>query len=250
MFELAARVALVTGAGQNQGAGIARTLARQGAAVAVNDLVAERAEAVCEEIQSEGGSAMALPFDVADYAAVTAAVAKAAAKLGPVGVLVNNAGIPAGMGMKRFVETLPEDWKAFVDINLYGVMNCCHAVIGDMRERGFGRVITISSSAAQVGLPLGVTAYGAGKAGALSFMRHLAMENVRRGITSNSIALGLMSNAVSSDDPATAALAETVPTGRLGTPDDVAAACVFLASDEAAWITGQTLGVNGGSVTS
>jgi len=250
MFDLAGRVALVTGAGQNQGAGIARTLARQGAAVAVNDLVPERAQAVCEEIRSAGGRALAAPFDVGDYAAVTAAVANVEAELGPVDVLVNNAGVPAGMALTPFVETLPEDWRSFVDLNLYGVMNCCRAVIEGMRERGFGRVITISSGAGQTGLPIGVTAYGAGKGGGIAFMRHLAIESAGAAVTANSVSLGMMSNAVQGDDATTQALARTVPLRRLGTPDDVAAACVFLASDEAGWITGQTLGVNGGSLTS
>ena len=248
MFDLSGRVALITGAGQNQGAGIARALAAQGAAVAVNDLHAERAERVAGEIAARGSRAIAAPFDVADFAAVSRSVAAISRALGPIDVLVNNAGIPEGMGVAQFRTTQPEAWRAYIDVNLYGVMNCCRAVIEGMCARGFGRVITISSGAGQTGLALGVSAYAAGKGGQIAFMRHLALENARAGVTANTLALGLMSNAGNSE--VTAALAKTVPTGRLGTPDDVGAACVFLASNEASWLTGQTIGLNGGNLTS
>ena len=138
--------------------------------------------------------------------------------------------------------------RIYIDVNLYGVMNCCRAVIEGMCTRGFGRVITISSGAGQAGLAMGVSAYAAGKGGQIAFMRHLALENARAGVTANTLALGLMSNAGGSE--VTAALAKTVPTGRLGTPEDVGAACVFLASNEASWLTGQTIGLNGGNLTS
>jgi 3-oxoacyl-[acyl-carrier protein] reductase len=120
-------------------------------------------------------------------------------------------------------------------------------VIEGMCERGFGRVVTISSGAGQVGLPIGVSLYGAGKGGAIAFMRHLAVELARSGVTANTLALGLMSNAGDAD--ATRGLAGTIPVGRLGTPEDVGAAVVYLASAEAGWLTGQTIGLNGGSVT-
>jgi 3-oxoacyl-[acyl-carrier protein] reductase len=248
VFELTGRVALVTGAGQNQGAGIARALASRGAAVAVNDLVGERAEAVAKEIASRGGRALAVPFDVTDLAAVRAAVARIERELGPIDVLVNNAGVPEGMGVAQFRQMDPAQWRRYVDLNLYGVVNCCKAVIDGMCERRFGRVITISSGAGQTGLALGVSLYAAGKGGAISFMRHLALETARAGVTANTLSLGLMSNAGNAG--VTAALAQTVPVGRLGTPEDVGAACVYLASDEAAWLTGQTIGLNGGNLTS
>ncbi len=248
MFDLTGRVALITGAGQNQGAGIARALAAQGAAVVVNDLHAERAERVAAEIAARGGRALAAPFDVADFAAVSRGIDASVRALGPIDILVNNAGIPEGMGVAQFRTTQPEAWRAYIDVNVYGVMNCCRAVIEGMCARGFGRVITISSGAGQSGLALGVSAYAAGKGGQIAFMRHLALENARAGVTANTLALGLMSNAGGSD--VTAALAKTVPTGRLGTPEDVGAACVFLASNEASWLTGQTIGLNGGNLTS
>jgi NAD(P)-dependent dehydrogenase (short-subunit alcohol dehydrogenase family) len=117
-----------------------------------------------------------------------------------------------------------------------------------MCERRFGRIVTISSGAGVVGIPMGISLYGAGKGGALSFMRHLALEVAGAGVTCNSLTLGLMSHA--GDEAFTRAIAPTVPVGRLGTPEDVGAAVVWLASDEAAWVTGQTIGVNGGSFTS
>jgi NAD(P)-dependent dehydrogenase (short-subunit alcohol dehydrogenase family) len=248
MFDLSGRVALVTGAGQNQGAGIARALAARGAAVAVNDLHDTRAERTAREITARGARALAVPFDVTDFAAVTAGVARVAAELGPVDVLVNNAGIPEGMGVAQFRATQPEAWRPFIDVNVYGVMNCVRAVLDGMCARGFGRIITIASGAGQAGLALGVSAYAAGKGGQIAFMRHVALENARAGITANTLALGLMSNAGGSE--VTAALAKTVPVGRLGTPEDVGAACVFLASNEASWLTGQTIGLNGGNLTS
>jgi len=248
MFDLTGRVALVTGAGQNQGAGIARALAAQGAAVAVNDLHADRAERVSEEIRKAGGRALAVAFDVADFAAITSALERVGSALGAIDVLVNNAGIPEGMGLVQFRDTQPAAWRPYIDVNVYGVMNCVRAVLDGMCARHFGRIITISSGAGQTGLAIGVSAYAASKGGQIAFMRHVAMENARSGVTANTLALGLMSNAGNSD--ATAALAKSVPVGRLGTPEDVGAACVFLASNEASWLTGQTIGLNGGNLTS
>ena len=141
MFELTGRVALVTGAGQNQGAGIARALARRGAAVAVNDLHAERAERVVAEIRASGGRASAAPFDVTGYAAVADGTARVARELGAIDVLVNNAGIPEGMGVAQFRDTQPEAWRPYIDVNVYGVMNCVRAVLASMRERRFGRIV-------------------------------------------------------------------------------------------------------------
>jgi len=248
MFDLTGRVALVTGAGQNTGAGIARALAARGAAVAVNDLRAERAEAVVKGIEASGGRAVAAPFDVTCYDETRQGVADAESALGPVGILVNNAGVPAGMRLVPFREQGPDEWRAMVDLNLYGVVHCSRAVVDGMCERSWGRIVTISSGAGQVGLPIGVSLYGAGKGGAIAFMRHLAMELARSGVTANCLALGLMNNA--GDTDATRGLAATVPVGRMGTPEDVGAAVVFLSSPEAGWLTGQTIGLNGGAVTS
>ena len=248
MFELMGRVALVTGGGQNQGAGISRILAAQGAAVAVNDLFEDRAQAIAEEIAETGAKAIAAAFDVTDIESVRAGISKAENALGPLDVLVNNAGVPPGMGIAQFRDTDPADWRQYIDLNVYGVMNCSHVVISGMRERGFGRIITVSSGAGQTGLSLGVSSYAAGKGGQIAFMRHLAIENASSGVTANTISLGLMSNTDGSEE--TQGMERSIPVGRLGRPSDVGAAVAFLASDEAEWITGQTIGVNGGNLTS
>lgn len=247
MFELKGRVALVTGAGQNVGAGIARTLAAQGAAVAVNDYHAERAEHVASQITSAGGAAIAVPFDVTDPDAVAERVGDITSRLGTVDVLVNNAGTggpTAPMPMAPFADTEPSDWAAIIAVNLLGPMNCAKAVLASMISRKWGRIITISSGAGQIGMDIGVSPYAAGKAGAAGFMRHLAVENAKYGVTVNTISLGL----VLEDASAVAGLAKTIPVGRLGTPADVGALAVYLASDEAEWMTGQTIGLNGGSL--
>jgi 3-oxoacyl-[acyl-carrier protein] reductase len=248
VIDLDGRVALVTGAGRSVGAGIARTLAARGAAVAVNDVDPGRADCVAGELREAGAAAVAAVFDVTDGDAVEAGVATAADVLGPVDILVNNAGVPPGMGLTRFRELAREAWAPFVDLNLYGVLHCTKAVIDGMCERGWGRVVTISSGAGQVGLGIGVSLYAAGKGGAIRFMRHLALEVARRGVTANTLALGLMDN--QRDTESVAALAASVPVGRLGTAEDVGAAVAFLASDQAGWLTGQTIGLNGGSTTS
>ena len=248
MFDLTGRTALVTGAGQNTGAGIARTLASRGAAVAVNDLHEDRAAAVAQEIEAEGGEAFACAFDVTDLQAVQSGISRIEKNLGPLDILVNNAGVPDPFEPAAFTSMTPEDWARFVDLNLYGVVHCARAVIEGMCEREFGRVITISSGAGQIGLPMGISMYGAGKGGALAFMRHLAMEVAGRGVTANSLALGLMDHVGDADS--VAAMARTVPVGRLGTPEDVGAAVTYMASNEAGWLTGQTVGLNGGSTTS
>ncbi len=242
MFDLTGRTALVTGAGQNVGAGIARALAAQGATVVVNDLRAERADATVAAITAAGGQASSAEFDVTDYDAVAAAIDD----VGVVDILVNNAGNGGAetMGMVQFRDTEPAGWRGAIDVNLFGVLHCARAVINGMCDRGFGRVITISSGAGTTGLNIGVSPYAAGKGGAISFMRHLAAENARSGVTANCVALGLMQ--LSSSD-ATAALARTIPVGRVGTPADVGAICVYLASNEAEWFTGQTVQLNGGS---
>ena len=246
MFDLNGRVALVTGAGQGVGTGIAEMLARAGARVVVNDLHTDRAVAAAEQTP---GVELGLGFDVADIDAVRSAVDRIGREIGPIDVLVNNAGIPPTMGTTPFVDLTPEQWRPYVDVNLWGVANCTHATLPGMIERGFGRVIVISSGAGTTGLNIGVSMYGAGKAGALGLMRHLAVENGRKGVTVNALALGLMGKPDAEPTEVTAGMARQIPVGRLGLPADVGAACVWLASDEAEWVTGQTIHINGGSVT-
>jgi len=246
MFDLSGKTALVTGAGRNIGAGIARLLAQQGAAVAVNDLDEDRTRETGDAIRAAGGTAIAAPFDVTSLEDVADGIARAQAALGPIDILVNNAGVPAAMELVKFRDTTPEAWEPYLALNLYGVLHCTRTVIDGMCERGHGRVITISSAAGAVGFNLGVSLYGAGKGGAISFMRHLALEVARDGVTANSLALGLVLPAL---DATTASLAAQIPVGRVGTPEDIGALVIYLASDEAAWITGQTLHINGGAIT-
>jgi 3-oxoacyl-[acyl-carrier protein] reductase len=248
LFDLTGKTALVTGAGQGVGEGIARQLSRQGARLVINDLYAERAERSAGELARAGAAAIAAPFDVCDYDAVAQAARRIESDFGTVDILVNNAGVPPGMGIKKFHDTLPADWRAYVDVNIYGVMNASHVFLPAMCERGWGRIITIGSGAGTVGLDFGVSPYAAGKGGGMSFMRHLAIENARTGVTANTVAIGLIDN--QPEPEAIAAIARTIPVGRLGTPDDIGAFCVYLASPEASWMTGQTLHLNGGSVTS
>jgi NAD(P)-dependent dehydrogenase (short-subunit alcohol dehydrogenase family) len=247
MFDLTGRVALVTGAGQGIGAGVARCLAVQGATVLVNDIVEDRAASVADAIRSAGGLAEALAFDVTHREDVCERLLPR-----PIDIVVNNAGNAGATVMKPrpFREMDPEEWSAPIDVNLSGVMHTTHATLPGMVARGFGRLVTVSSGAGVVGLGIGVAPYGAGKGGAISFMRHMAIENATLGVTANSVALGMMEMTEVHDEALVAKLAATVPCGRLGTGDDLGPAVVWLASNEASWVTGQTIHVNGGSVTS
>jgi NAD(P)-dependent dehydrogenase (short-subunit alcohol dehydrogenase family) len=246
MFDLTGKTALVTGAGRGVGFGIARTLIDAGATVYVNDLLPERATEAAAKL---GPNAVALAFNVADGDEVDTVIAG----VGPIDILINNAGIPPSMRPVKFRDLPRSEWAPYVDVNLYGVLNCVKAVIDGMCERGWGRIITISSGAGTQGLNIGVSIYGAGKGGGISFMRHLAMECARDGVTANTLALGLMEREGSTGGEesrtVTANMTKQVPVGRLGTGEDIGYACVYLASNEAAWVTGQTIAVNGGSVT-
>jgi NAD(P)-dependent dehydrogenase (short-subunit alcohol dehydrogenase family) len=244
VFDLSGRTALVTGAGQNVGAGIARALATQGATVVVNDVVAARAEATASTIREGGGWAATAVFDVTDLADVESAVAA----IDAVDILVNNAGNAGAeqMGVAPFVEMEPDQWEGPIRVNLYGVLHCCRATVPRMVDRGWGRVITISSGAGTGGVNIGVSPYSAGKGGGIAFTRTLALEVAGSGVTANALALGLMGMP---DPTVTEHLARRIPVGRTGTPEDIGAACVWLASDEAAWVTAQTIQINGGSIT-
>lgn len=247
-FDLGTRTAIVTGAGRSVGQGIAVALAAAGARVVVNDLHADRAAATVGLITGAGGSAVAAVFDVTDAEAVAAGVEAGVAELGPIDVLVHNAGIAEAGMQAMFATSTPDDWRPTIDVNLFGALTMARAVLPGMVERGFGRIIQISSGASSQGLNIGVSAYGAAKAAAESLMRHIAVENGAHGVTANSLALGLMDNVAAGNSDALSRMARSIPVGRLGSPADVGAACVFLASDEAAWLTGQVVHLNGGTV--
>ena len=242
MFDLSGKVALVTGAGQHVGLGIARALAEQGAAVAVNDIVEDRAQAAAEEINAAGGRAIAAPADATDREDMAAMVKRVEAELGPVDILVSNAGNSGANPAvpTKFVDMDPAEWSKYVDINFYAVLNGIHAVLPGMIERRAGRIITISSDAGRQGINMGMSIYSGGKAGALGFQRSLACEVGKHQVTVNAVSLGMIPGDWDPGPP------KGIPLGRYGVPDDVGPAVAFLASDEASWITGQILSVNGG----
>lgn len=249
MTSLEGKTALVTGAGQNVGAGIAQALAAAGAAVAVNDIDRERAEHVAAEIAASDAKVATCVFDVTDLEAVRAGVAAVEQELGPVDVLVNNAGIPIGRRTILFSDSEPaRDWVPYVDLNVYGALNCVSSVLPGMCDRGRGRIIQISSGSGARGLPIGQSIYGGSKAFCDAFVRHLAIEVAKLGVTVNAVAPGIMSNVVVHvGEEAAAASAAAIPVGRLGEPEDIAGAIVWLASDSADYVTGQVIHVNGGT---
>ena len=250
-IDLSGHRALVTGGGQGVGRGVAHAFAAAGAEVVVNDFVAERATAVVDELAALGATAAAAPFDVSDYAAVSAAVADDG-----IDIIVNNAGNagPEGFNFGPFSETEPADWDRYFAVNLFGVMNCTRAVLPGMITQGWGRVVTIVSDAGRWGEP-GMAAYSAAKAGAAGFTRALARDVGRHGINVNNVALasidptGAMSDTSSLSPEAAERHKKQLRAyiiRRYGRPDDIAAMCAFLASPLADWITGQTYPVNGG----
>jgi NAD(P)-dependent dehydrogenase (short-subunit alcohol dehydrogenase family) len=151
------------------------------------------------------------------------------------------------MQLAQFRETAPPEWEPTIRVNFYGVLNCCSAVINGMCDRGWGRIIVISSGAGLVGTKLGIAAYGAAKGAAVAFLRQLAVEVAPHGVTANAMALGTMAFEGSSR---LESLARAVPVGRLGSPDDAAALAVYLASEESSWLTGQTIPLDGGTTIS
>ena len=251
MFSLQDNVAFITGSGQGVGAETARVLAAHGAAVVINDLFADRAQAIADEIAAKGGRSHVAAADVSNQSEISAAVEQAASALGPIDILVNNAGVPpSGTLLRPFLQTERSDWDLTIGLNLYGVLNTTHAVLGPMVERGYGRIISIVSEAARVGEAT-VAAYAAAKGGAASFSRSLAKEVGRHGVTANCVSLGsIYSEKDYPDQERLDRASKRYLVGRLGQPADVAAAVLLLASPEASWITGQTIPVNGGYATS
>jgi NAD(P)-dependent dehydrogenase (short-subunit alcohol dehydrogenase family) len=257
LLDLGGQNALVTGAGQGAGRAIALMLSRHNAGgVAVNDFVMERAAAVAAEITAMGVRAVPVQADVGDHASVSAAFEKARSVLGPITMLVNNAGNAgpdATMGRSPlFWETQPAEWERYFRTNLQGVMNCCHVALPEMVGQKRGRIVTIVSDSGRVG-DARLSAYAAAKAGAAGFVRSIAKEAGRFGITCNAISLSTLQPPMSDEqlaqflasDQSKAQLSHYT-IRRYGKPDDVAAMTLFLCSDAASWITGQTYPVNGG----
>jgi 3-oxoacyl-[acyl-carrier protein] reductase len=244
MLDLNGRIGLVTGASRGIGRAVALALAGRGAAVVAADVLVDGAREVAQEIVAGGGRAEGLALDVTDAAAVDAAVDAVVERLGRLDILVNNAGIARDQLLLRMKR---EEWDAVLGVNLTGAFICAQAAVRHMVRQRSGRIINISSVVGLMG-NVGQANYAASKAGLIGFTKALARELAGRTVTVNAVAPGLI------DTDMTRSLAEStrqewaskVPLRRLGTPADVASAVCFLASDEAAYITGQVLGVNGG----
>jgi len=247
------RCAIVTGGGSGIGRAIAKRLAADGLSVAVVDLDKDSAEAVTEEIHAEGDEAVALGgVDVSVRSQVDDAVTRARAKFGPVLVLVNNAGIS---GFKEFLKINDESWNRILAVNLSGPFYFSQAVLPDMIEAGWGRIVNVSSSSAQSGQQYMVH-YASSKAGLIGMTKSLALEFGPKGITVNTIPPGFVDTPMLRASEERGLLGGTVdetaqrmPVRRAGRPEDISAACSFLVSEEAGYITGQVIGVNGGRYT-
>jgi NAD(P)-dependent dehydrogenase (short-subunit alcohol dehydrogenase family) len=262
-LQLKNRVALVTGGGRGVGRGVCIRLAEEGAKVVVNDFHERRAERVAGEIRDSGGQALPVQADVTNMAQVRAMVSKATEVLGPVEILVNNAGIPAREageevtgGWEDFHTTDPKSWSKMIDLNMFGTMNCTHAVLSGMVERRYGKIISVMSEAGRVG-EAKLAAYSGAKAGMLGFSKAIARELGKHCINVNVVALGAVDAKETPfdelDEKAQARMTQlfkSYPIGRglqrLSRASDVADAIAFLASDRAQYITGQVLGLSGG----
>ena len=241
-----AKVALVTGAAAGIGAEISRRLARDGIAIGVLDILIDGAAKVANEIVAAGGKALPLQANIAEREQVKAALSKLRAAFGPVNILVNNAGIT---GSVAFEELTDAQWDRMMEINLKGTFIVTQVALPDMKAAGWGRIVNISSSSAQSGTPL-MTHYAASKGAIIALTKSLARELGPLGITCNNIPPRFVMNTVMSEsfvtDSHRKAMIEAGPIRRQGEPADIAGACAWLVSDEAGYVTGQTIGVNGG----
>ena len=246
------RTAIVTGGGSGIGLAVAERLAADGNAVAIFDRDGASAEAAAGKIEASGGRAFGLTVDVTDRTQIDDGVAAVRERLGRPTILVNSAGL---QGFDPFLSITAEKWNRILAVNLTGTFDCCQAVVPDMIEEGWGRIVNISSSSAQGGQPL-MTHYVASKAGVIGFTKALALEISPHGITVNTIPPGFIDTPMLRATERKGLLGKGVdhhaaltPVRRIGTPEDIAATCSFLVRDEAGYITGQVIGVNGGRNT-
>ncbi len=244
--DLSGKIAVVTGAGRGLGKAIADVLAGRGAHVVVNDLTLELAEEAAASARARGESASAIAFDVADSNQVEIAFRRIRGDHGRVDILINNAGIG---DFVSFPEITPEKWDRMLNIHLKGSFNCCQAVLAGMKEQTYGKIVNISSVAGKRGDFIGNAHYTAAKAGIIGLTKSLALYAAPFGINVNAIAPGLVATELS-DEMSSEMKATTIsriPAGRLGRPEEIARATAFLASDDASYVFGETLSVNGGS---
>lgn len=244
------KTVVVTGGGGGIGGATCRRFGREGARVAVFDLNLDAAEKVAASLRADGGVAEAIPCDITDRASVEAAVSATESKLGPIDVLVNNAGWDV---FKPFTKTEPAQWDKLIAINLTGALHMHHAVLPGMAARKAGRIVNIASDAARVGSS-GEAVYAACKGGLVSFSKTIAREHARHGITVNVVCPGPTDTALFAEykegagnpEKLMEAFTRSIPLGRIGQPDDLPGAVLFFASDDAAYVTGQVLSVSGG----
>lgn len=245
---MSARVAVVTGAASGIGFGVARQLASDGHAVALLDLDGEAAQDAAKELTTGGHRATGYGVDVADRGALESVYSAVRRDLGPVTIVVTSAGIEA---FDPATDITPEKWDRIIAVNLTGTFVSLQLALADMLEAGWGRIVTISSSSAQSGAP-NMAHYVASKGGVIGLTKALARELASQGITANTIPPTIVDTPMARKGesgghvPPVEMMATMVPLGRAGTPGDIAAACSFLCSDEAGYITGQIIGVNGG----
>jgi 2-hydroxycyclohexanecarboxyl-CoA dehydrogenase len=244
------RVAVVTGGASGIGLAISERSAADGAAVAIFDINPNAADAAAGKIETAGGAAIGMAVDVTDRVGIDAAVARVRAELGPPTILVNSAGMA---GFDPFLDIQLEKWNRILEVNLTGTFNCCQAVIPDMLEAGWGRIVNISSSSVHSGSAR-MTHYVAAKSGVVGLTKALALEFAPRGITVNTIPPGfidtpMLRGAAGAGSVSIERSIGTTPVGRVGRPEDIAAACAYLVSEEASYVTGQVIGVNGGRNT-
>lgn len=235
---------IVTGGASGIGRAIAQRLGEEGCNVGIFDLNADGAEAAAATVRDAGGTAFAYDCDITDYNTVARSVAKFERDTGPVDGLVNNAGWDQSI---RFVDTEPDFWRKVIDINLYGPLNLSHVILKGMAERGSGRIVNIASDAGRVGSS-GEAVYSACKGGIIAFGKTVARELTRKGITVNTLCPGPTRTPLlaGQDEKLVAALERAIPMRRLAEPEDYPGMVAFFLSDDAAYITGQTISVSGG----